>query len=860
MNRNALLIATTLLAASFVGAAEAYTWGNVRFEGGGFVDGILPSRTQPGLVYARTDVGGAYRWDSTGGKWIPLLDWISEKNSPLFGTEALALDPHDSKRLYVLCGMHYNSSGKTMILRSFDYGATFDTVNVSGQFKAHGNGYGRQSGEKLAVDPQNSAILFCGTRMAGLWKSGDTGRTWVKVSTISAASDTNFSNLLNNNGISFVLFDSASGKAANGVTKTIYVGATTNATSSLYASQDGGATFTPVPGAPAQMAMRAVLGGGNLYVTYSASLGPQNLNGGSVWKLAIASGTWTDITPKEDNGFAYASGHDSYGYAIGGITTDPKNPLRLVLSTMGCYAGSDRWPTAGKGNAGEQFFLTVDGGATWTPLMPSKTDDGTDPNLDPNGNNWIEGSNIHWGGDVEFDPFDSRVVWVGSGNGVFRTDDVNASTVVWKFQSRGIEETVPLDIVSVPGGPLVTAMYDYDGATYSDITASVPAHPHPVGSSTSLGYSAGVGGFLRSGRVTDYSVNPSVTYDVLYHSTDKGFTWTATDTSTLPGSGGNLAMSADGRAFLLRPSNLHNGSGASASSFYRSVDGGKSWKAATGLSTQSGRMVADPVNPANFYIVPDGYTGDVYGSTDTGATFSEIGTLAGSNQYSASSGMLRAAPGAAGDLWICLDAEQTWNASGYSSNGLAHSTDGGKTWTRINTMDGCLSIGLGKAAPNAGYYALYMWGAANGGPRGIYRSIDKGATWERINDDGHQYGGPANGNFVVGDWNVYGRVYMSTAGRGIVYGNIGAVTAGLSAVSRHSAAASLVRVGSGVRVDASGFANLRLELCGADGRIFRSQAVEDGQSVALSGFPRGILFARLTSDGHRVASRTVVRN
>ena len=278
----------------------AYQWGNVVFEGGGFVDGLVPSKTQAGLVYARTDVGGAYRWDSVGGKWIPLMDWVSERNSPLYGTEAIALDPQDSKRVFIFCGMHYNDQGKTMILRSFDYGATFDTVNVTSQFKAHGNGMGRQTGERLAVDPQNSAILFCGTRLQGLWKSTDTGKTWSLASNISASSNTEIANLPNTNGISFVLFDPTAGKTANGGTKTIYVGVSSN-TNSFYVSRDGGATFTAVAGAPTQMAMRALLSEGNLYGTFSAGPGPFNQSGGSVWKLNTSTGAWTNIGPKTDS-------------------------------------------------------------------------------------------------------------------------------------------------------------------------------------------------------------------------------------------------------------------------------------------------------------------------------------------------------------------------------------------------------------------------------------------------------------------------------------------------------------------------------------------------------------------------------
>ncbi len=38
--------------------AENYTWRNAEIVGGGFVTGIVYNRTEPGLVYARTDIGG----------------------------------------------------------------------------------------------------------------------------------------------------------------------------------------------------------------------------------------------------------------------------------------------------------------------------------------------------------------------------------------------------------------------------------------------------------------------------------------------------------------------------------------------------------------------------------------------------------------------------------------------------------------------------------------------------------------------------------------------------------------------------------------------------------------------------------
>ncbi len=50
---------------------------------------------------------------------------------------------------------------------------------------------------------------------------------------------------------------------------------------------------------------------------------------------------------------------------------------------------------------------------------------------------------------------------------------------------------------------------------------------------------------------------------------------------------------------------------------------------------------------------------------------------------------------------------------------------------------------------------------------GFFRSDDAWATWVRLNDDQHQFGFCG---IITGDPRVYGRVYIGTGGRGIVYG------------------------------------------------------------------------------------------
>jgi photosystem II stability/assembly factor-like uncharacterized protein len=66
--------------------------------------------------------------------------------------------------------------------------------------------------------------------------------------------------------------------------------------------------------------------------------------------------------------------------------------------------------------------------------------------------------------------------------------------------------------------------------------------------------------------------------------------------------------------------------------------------------------------------------------------------------------------------------------------------------------------------------AIYMLGEANGEGEGVYISEDKGVTWRRINDDTEKWGNV--NNVISGDPKTYGRVYISTNGRGIIRGDV----------------------------------------------------------------------------------------
>src|ERR1017187_9076234 len=140
-------------------AAQPYTWKSVQMVGGGFVDGIIFHPTAKGVRYARTDMGGAYRWDDQPRRWEPLLDWVPYEDLNLMGVESIAVDPSDANRLYLACGTYTNPrTPDGAILRSTDRGNTFQRTNVP--FKFGGNENGRGNGERMAVDPNDGNILY----------------------------------------------------------------------------------------------------------------------------------------------------------------------------------------------------------------------------------------------------------------------------------------------------------------------------------------------------------------------------------------------------------------------------------------------------------------------------------------------------------------------------------------------------------------------------------------------------------------------------------------------------------------------------------------------------------------------------
>src|SRR5579875_1452170 len=184
-----LVISSAMALWGQVPRQEPYLWKNVQIVGGGFVDGVIFHPTAAGVRYARTDMGGAYRWNQKTSRWQPILDWVPYKDVNLMGIESIAVDPSDPRRVYLACGTYTNATTPNgAILRSDDGGRSFQRTNVP--FKFGGNEDGRGNGERLAVDPRAGRILVLGTRHDGLWRSADYGANWTKVASFPDVTET----------------------------------------------------------------------------------------------------------------------------------------------------------------------------------------------------------------------------------------------------------------------------------------------------------------------------------------------------------------------------------------------------------------------------------------------------------------------------------------------------------------------------------------------------------------------------------------------------------------------------------------------------------------------------------------------
>ncbi|MGA2652692.1 MAG: cellulose binding domain-containing protein [Terracidiphilus sp.] len=788
-------LAATLFCSVAFGQANAagYTWSNVYTGGGGgYIPNIIFNPSQQNLIYARTDIGGAYKWNPTTSLWVPLMDWVTWANWNELGVESIATDPVNPNNLYIMAGLYTNSftTQNGTLLISNNQGSTFTQVPMP--FKVGGNMPARNMGERLAIDPNlNSTLFFAARSGNGLWESTNSGTTWSQVTSFPQPGTyaVEPGNVYSGDiiGPAWVVFDPRTGSAGK-ATQTIYLGVAQPDGTNIYVTKNGGTTWAPLAGqptctltgtqttgtvactngaswavasdapAPGFLPNRAVLAPttGMLYITYSNGAGPYDGTMGDVQQYNTATGVWTEIAPVVPTTL---SGADYFGYS--GLAVDPEVPTTIMVSAFNSW-----WPDT-------ILWRSTNSGATWSQIWnwtsyPSRSfmytlNDTAAPWANEGNTNPvapIEAPELGWMvSGLAIDPFNSNHMLYGTGMTMWGTENLtewdSGNQFALSIASQGIEETSVLDLVSPPAGGgahLYSALGDIGGFIHTSMTTA-PAFPYAIpffGTRTSIDYAELSPQFMVLVGDGSPTASPVITSSAFTYSGGTSETAWFAGTVDPPGystnGGGTVAAAADASRVVWNPT----GMGA----FYSTANG-SSWTASTGLPA-GGIIASDRVNPLEFY---DYAAGQFYVSVNGGVSFAA--TAATGLPVSGDPVNMRAVPGITGDVWL---------AGGSVANnvyGLWHSTNAGASFTKLANVTQADIIGFGKAAPGTTYPTLFT-NAEIDGVRGIFASTNEGTTWTQINDSAHEYG--LTGATITGDPQVFGTVYLGTNGRGIITG------------------------------------------------------------------------------------------
>ena len=776
-----------------------YKYNNAPILGGGYVTGFVFHSKEPGCMYIRTDIGGVYRYNNRSDIFDSLGDHIKQDNLEESFPIAVALDEKVPSRLYIVCGMERNHYGTLCF--STDRGNTFVYRTIPTM--VDGNWGGRSSGSRLIVDPQDSNTLFFASQRGGLLVTHDMGESWSKIDVcgeewltfvwISPIYDVM---IVGSAGVSNKVSENMRGHG-------------------LYVSYNRGASFQKLPMPEnseypfsklcGYVPMRCSYDGKYFYVTLSEN-GPGsifvengygcdsgNVVGGRILRYYFKNGRiegFKDITPTdavfknvdpdsknitEDNFFK------NYNFAFGGISSSTMEQ-GLVVATTVCRP------------SGDCVLLSRNYGDSWNIILYDTSVgvlklDTSYLKPEYNGNR----SFVHWMSDVKINPMDPQEAWFNTGTGVFRTHNLLADSKV-RFEdfNYGLENTVHLNVYAPVSGPnwVLDAVGDLGGFAFTDITKQCknsfadkdgnkfitcinidsPDEKPEIIFAAARGNWSGItkGGIIMStdyGQTFErldmpYGLSPSI---------DKQLS-----RIELPNvNSGWIAVNSEGKALCWCVADRAR---LPINSVVCSRDSGKTWEKSQVLGLNDMpitngyiKVFADRCDAHIMYGFGD--RSQIYISKDFGKTFRELPLpnyfprtdLSQIDCFNKTE--IRCEAGKRGVIYMALGEAGLWKLQYNKYTGTLD----------LNRLTGegdiCYRVGLGLIHPGVDYLsenkALYV-SAHIEGNYGFFRSFNDGKTWERINTDKQMFGDIIS---IDGDKRVFGRFYLGTGTRGLVYGD-----------------------------------------------------------------------------------------
>ena len=757
-----------------------WVWTDVELNGMGWITGLVVCPSPPYQIYARSDVGGVYRYNRQTSRWTQLLDSFGLDDRNVYSVDGLAVDPKNGNIIY-FAGNSTDASGE--IWKSADAGRTWQPTGLRNAAKVYMGGnddFRSDVGERIAVDPNNSNVIYFGSRKNGLWRKF-AEMPWEKVSALPVSSSAP--------GYAYIAFDKNSGTVnVNGlaVTRIFYVGAFFNESDSnaggVFKTTDGGVSFVKMTSSAnntqrAQISQRmlkpfrgAVNSDGVFITTVHQGILRGMRNSGELAPVIIA-----------DNGIS--------GLAVG---IDEKSFIAL--------SNSKEHPVYFSDNAGLSWAAKNQRNGI---KIPYQNDDWCHPER----------------GGYIIDPSDSsgRTALAGTGFGVIKTVNFSkdSNEIIWDDHTQGMSILCVNTVKAAPavnGHDLHAAVLDMGGFSIRDITR-VPSTRLaannagtfnvewniPLTGITGMDYSyqnpqyMAYVGWHEFGYYTDFALKFGTT-------TDGGNTWTEISIPHTGKRAAGLGRNESAGVIAMSSVNPNNLVYSPTGGFVRySTDMGKSWRdssaaIARGVNTKffmdqnqntmyerlmpfwtAQNIASDKINGNVFYLftAKNGITSEFWRSDDGGRSWRR--TYTGNSSGGIDSTALpftnvRVNPAREGDVFIAVrpghDGEDSKRPFDYKP--LWRSTD--KSCADFKIVPGvqyAIDVAFGKGdSPDLPY--IYIYGRITGdNVFGVYLSKDDAKSWIRVTG-AHQQFGRAQG--LEADMRYKNRVFLYTSGRGIICG------------------------------------------------------------------------------------------
>ncbi len=572
--------------------AASPTWralgpGNI----GGRTRSIVCDPKKDGWVYAAAAGGGVWRSTDHGTTWKPLFD---NQNSLCMG--ALAIDPNNSDIIYCATGeiapaSYLQDGWGTGVYKSTDAGASWKLIGLTtvGAFS------------KIAVHPKNSKIVYAGGIRSGqgLYRSDDGGITWSRKNRLSISDI-----CINPDDENDVLL----GVAGDGVYRTKNGGDSTYRSSTGFPAKVGRVSVQWCPSKISRV--YCLIEGPNPADTTKNDLGYVlvSTNEGVTWQTKISA----------DGGIF---GSNSQGYYDNFVIVHPTNP------DLAYYAGID-------------FYLTDNGGNSWTNISNSYAGGGVHPDQQAGC----------------FNPLNPNEVYMANDGGIFRSASLSD----------------PFE--SVNNGYEVTAYYALDIDHSADAKTYGGSQDNGTSGSTSTstdwrGVLGGDGFFVAVN-----SLNPNVIYCENYNGSVKSVNLStgriSLDTVGIPAKDGTGAWSSP--IVLERNSaTLYHGRKA----VYQQSLGQNTWQTFSPMldtSTYVSAIGPSPVDDNYCYAGLE--NGGLWRTTDAGTKWANVSLNGLPKRF-----VRDVVPSAveAKTAWVCY--------SGYGTGHVYQTLDAGATWKDVST-------------------------------------------------------------------------------------------------------------------------------------------------------------------------------